>query len=367
VVATTCHRCARGTSYGADGTFTVPGYQNPVYPADAPDPYVLDHGHVHDDYWAFTTGDLFPMLHSSDLVHWSSAGTAMTARPAWALQSGDWHPWAPNVVEVAQACPGTSSTSCYVMYYVGLSTKTHANCVAVATSTTPGGPYVDHGPLSNGTLDASHRPLGCGDNQGYGMIDPSLFIDPSDGRPYLYVSEDFGCGPASSSCTAANSVLKPTISVIPLTSDYLRAAGPRTPLFSGDGGTWESADVPVPTVEGPSAVLREGTYYVLYSGGNWRSAYGMGYATASRPTGPFTKASSNPVLSRTSTVLSPGGGDALVTGPHGGTWLVYHARAGSFSDPRSLRTDTFSWGPAAPGGDKPVITGPTSTPQANQP
>jgi beta-xylosidase len=328
---------------------------------------VLDNGDGHHDYWAFTTGNLFPILHSSDLVHWTSAGTAMTARPAWVLQTGDWHPWSPNVVAVPRACPGTSSPSCYLMYYVGLSTKTRANCVAVATSTTPGGPYLDRGPLSDGTLDASHRPLGCGDEDGYGMIDPSLFVDPGDGRSYLYVSEDFGCPPPSTSCTAANGVLRPTISVIPLTSDYLRASGPRTPLFSGDGGTWESADVPVPTVEGPSALLHDGTYYLLYSGGNWRSAYAMGYATAASPTGPFTKASINPILSRTATVLSPGGADGLLIGPSGGTWLAYHARAGSYSDPRTLRMDPFSWRSEAPAPDAPEIAGPTSTPQPREP
>jgi beta-xylosidase len=367
VAATNCHRCARGTSYGADGTFTVPGYQNPVYAADAPDPYVLDNGDAHHDYRAFTTGNLFPLLRSSDLVHWTSVGTAMSDRPAWVLQSGDWHPWAPNVAAVSQPCPGTSSTSCYVMYYVGLSARTHANCVAIATATSPGGPYVDQGPLSGDALDASGRPVGCGDDHGYGVIDPSLFVDPGDHQPYLYVSEDFACAPTSSSCTSANSVLKPTISVIPLTSDYMHAAGPRKALFSGDGRTWEATDVAAPTVEGPAAMVHGGTYYLLYSGGNWRSAYGMGYATAPSPTGPFAKAPTNPTLSPTSAVLSPGGGDALVTGPHGGSWLMYHGRAGSYSNPRTLRVDPFSWRAAAPAPDTPVIGGPTSTPQGNQP
>lgn len=363
VVATTCHACRRGTIYGRDATFVVAGYQNPVYGDGEPDPYVLDNGGHHNDYWLYRTGNLFPMLHSRDLVHWSSAGTALSALPTWVVQSGDWHPWAPSVVNVSQPCPGTSSSSCYVMFYVGLSAQTDANCVAVATSTSPAGPFSDQGPLSNGTLDTSGRPIGCGDDSGFGVIDPSPFVDPATHLPYLYVSEDWACPQPSTYCTQTNGHLQPTISVIPLSSNFLQAAGPRTPLFSGDPGSWENAGTSVPTVEGPSALLHNGTYYVLYSGGNWRTTYGMGYATGPSPVGPFTKSSRNPILTRTATVLSPGGGDDLVTGPHGRTWLVYHGRSGSYAALRTLRIDPFSWTPTASGPDAPVISGPTSSPQ----
>jgi beta-xylosidase len=327
---------------------------------------VLDNNSAHHDYWAFTTGDLFPILHSSDLVHWTSAGTAMTALPGWVVPSGDWHPWAPHVVQLSVSCPGTSSPSCYVMYYVGLSARFNANCVAVATSTTPGGPYTDHGPLSNGALDASGRPIGCGDDQGYGQIDPSVYTDPSDGRSYLYVSEDFSCPAGSSTCTTAGSTLQPTISVIPLASNLLNAVGGRTPLFDGQAGTWEAAGVAVPTVEGPMMLLHNGTYYLLYSGGNWRSSYAMGYATASSPLGPFTR-STKPILASTASVIGPGGGDTPVTGPNGGTWMLYHGYAGTTAVARSLRLDPLSWQSAAGQPDVPVIGGPTSTAQAIRP
>ncbi len=248
------------------------------------------------------------------------------------------------------------------MFYVGLSASTDANCVAVATATNPGGPYSDRGPLTNGTLDAAGRPVGCGDDAGYGVIDPSPFIDPVSGQPFLYVSEDFACPPASASCTSSNSRLAPTISVIPLGGDFLEAIGPRTPLFSGTPGSWESAGVSVPTVEGPFTLFRNGTYYLLYSGGNWRGAYGMGYATGPSPTGPFTKVA--PVLAQTSAVLSPGGGDQPVIGPHGAMFLLYHARAGSDANPRTLRLDPFSWRAQSPSVQVPVVSGPTATPQA---
>jgi beta-xylosidase len=247
------------------------------------------------------------------------------------------------------------------MYYVALSAELNVNCIGVAVAPTPGGPYVDQGPLDiSGGSGPGGTPLGCGDAAGHGNIDPSPFVD-SDGKPYLYVSSDFACGGGSCS-------LKPTVSVIPLTADFLHASGARVPLFAGDPGTWEAAGVAAPTVEGPSVVLHDGTYYLFYSGGSWRAAYAMGYATASGPTGPFTKSPANPILSGTSTVLSPGGGDGLVTGPHGAMWTVYAARASSYLDPRTLRLDPFIWHSATGGGpDVPMIEGPTATPQPTQP
>lgn len=368
IVATNCRRCRRGTSRGRDLTLTVGGYENPAYPsADVADPYVLDNGGLHRDYWAFATGDLFPILHSTDLVHWASAGSAMSSRPAWVIRSGDWHPWAPSVVRAPESCPGTSSSSCYVMYYVGLSAQSGANCVAVATATAPGGPYTDLGPLTNGTSDASDRPVGCGDDSGYGEIDPSWFVDPRDGRLYLYISEDFACAPGSTACTAANSRLAPTISVIPMSRDFIHPSGPRVPLLSGAAGTWESSGLSVPTVEGPTVIAHEGLYYLMYSGGSWRSAYGMGYAVAMSPTGPFMKYPSNPILAQRASVMSTGGGDTPVVGPRGGTWIVYHGRSGSYAAGRTLRIDPFLWRPLPDAPDAPMIWGPTYTPQPFQP
>jgi beta-xylosidase len=113
--------------------------------------------------------------------------------------------------------------------------------------------------------------------------------------------------------------------------------------------------------------LHNGTYYLFYSGGNWRAAYGMGYATASSPTGPFTKARANPILAQTATVFSPGGGDQIVTGPHNGQWLVYHGRSSPDPAFRTLRIDPVTWTPSPGGPDTPVIGGPSSTPQPTQP
>ncbi|HTE59957.1 MAG TPA: family 43 glycosylhydrolase, partial [Solirubrobacteraceae bacterium] len=219
-------------------------YENPVAGSVA-DPAVVDAG---DGYYLYATGDLLPIWRSPDLVHWTNVGTAFTERPAWTVRSGDWHPWAPAVVR-------RPAPPCFVLYYTALhgTLTPRPHCVGVAVSSVPAGPFTDLGPLSSAD-GAGGCPIGCGDDAGYGNIDPAPFVD-ADGRAYLYVSTDRRCdGPGAG-------VLEPTISVIPLSDDLLHAAGPRTPLLKGDGG-WELSRG-VPLVEGPW-MERRGTRYHLF-------------------------------------------------------------------------------------------------------
>jgi Glycosyl hydrolases family 43 len=356
-----------GTSYGPDETFTTTGYYtNPAFSATAfPDPFVLDVGGTHSDYWAFATGDRFPLLHSTDLINWVPSGVALGVRPAWVVPTGDWHPWAPSVLPTPTACPGASAPGCFVMYYVGLSATYGANCIAVATSPTPGGPYTDQGPLDLPTPgqnigpNGTPIPLGCGDSAGKGNIDPSPLVAAS-GQPYLYVSTDRMC--SAGTCTPA-----PTLSAIPLTGDLMHAGGVRVPLVAGVPGSWEANGVPAPNVEGPFVEQHNGLYYLFYSGGSFQTAYGMGYAMSTSPTGPFTEAAGNPIFTDTASAFSPGGADTFVTGPHGGQWMVYAARLGSYAANRTLWIDPVVWQPSPGAPDVPVLAGPSSTPQPYQP
>jgi len=316
---------------------------------------VLDVGQSHSEYYAFSTGGGFPIRHSRDLVHWEPVGRAMRGRPSWALQTGDYHPWAPSVIERARPCPGP----CFVLFYVSL----HAdlapatNCIGVATSEAPGGPYIDRGPLEDAarSRDSNGRPLGCGDASGYSNIDPAPYVD-SDGKAYLYLSTANRCDPVSGACTPDRE-----IGVIDLSADLLTAIGPRKPVLLADRGGWEEAPF-APVVENPWVVKRGSTYFLLYSGGDYEGSYGMGYATASAPTGPFLKAVENPFLREIGPALSVGGG-MLVTGPRGGDWLVYHGREASLGDPRTLRIDPVLF----PAGSAVTAAGPTTTEQAARP
>lgn len=337
-------------------------YQNPVF-ADpgAPDPGVLDVGSAHSDYFVFSTGHLFPMLRSPDLVNWTRAGTALQARPGWAVPTGDWHPWAPSVIECDGPCPGTSGPRCFVLFHVALhgTLEPPTNCIGVAVSPLPEGPYRELGPLmfTGGGTDQNGRPPGCGDDAGYSNIDPAPYVD-GDGRAYLYLSTGRRCAEP-----APGAVCPPgrTISVIPLAPDLLTASGPRLPLFDAESAGWEVGSFG-PVVENPWPVKSGSTYVLFYSGGAYTGAYGMGYATSSSPTGPFVKSAGNPILAETADVLSPGGG-MLATGPRGGSWLVYHGRRGSHSNPRQLRIDPVRF----PTESTVAVDGPTSAPQPGAP
>jgi beta-xylosidase len=346
---TTCGGCAPGTGRGADATLTtraIGTYQNPVY-GGQPDPMAARAS----EYYVYGTGERFPIVRSNDLVHWSRAGTAMNRRPDWVPQDGQWNPWAPSVIEHQGACPGTSSGSCWLMYYTGLNRRFNLpdgnNCIGVAVSTSPAGPFTDTGILDTvpASTDSSGRPIGCGDDAGHSNIDAAPFVDPVTGDAYLYLSTGRN----------ASHVFQRTVSVIPLTGDMLHAAGPRQPLFTMTQ-PWE-----LDVVEAPWMVWHGGTYYLLYSGGRFSDAsYAMGYAIASSPTGPFTKSLTNPILAGKEDVVGPGGGSAVI-GPHGGDWLIYHGRAVA-GGARTLRVDPLVWDDTH---DPATVSvrGPTTDPQ----
>jgi hypothetical protein len=345
IVASTCGGCEAGTARGADATLRTAGittYQNPVY-GGLPDPMALE---VDGTYYAYGTGERFPMARSSDFVHWTGIGPAMTARPKWVPQTGEWNPWAPSVLRRDGACPGTGSSECFVMYYTGLnnSLAPPVNCIGVAVATSPSGPFADTGILDTDppSQDSSGRPIGCGDDNGHSNIDAAPFIDPATGSGYLYLST--GHEPSTA--------WRRTIGVMPLSEDRLHAAGPRTPLFSYSQ-PWEDI-----VVEAPWVTRHGDGYYLFYSGGVFTNdSYGLGYAYAQSPAGPFTKPADAQLMKTEQLVEGPGGG-SLVEGPHGGDWLVYHGRAAAGSA-RTLRVDPLKWG------SPPEVTvrGPSTTPR----
>ena len=349
----------RATSALATASAASVTYENPVHGSSFPDPGALRN--TSTDYYAYATGGGFPIIKSSDLVHWEQVGRAFSARPSWVVQSGDWHPWAPSVLRSPRSCPGTTSPGCYFMYYVGLSAQhTPAmHCVGVAWSLTASGPFTDLGPIQaeDGSTDPAGRPPGCGDAGGYSNIDPAPFVD-DDGTVYLYMSTGRRCvQPTTGTCP-----YEPVISVLAMADTPTQAVSDRKPLFGATPGSWEQEPGHAATVENPWVEKRGSTYYLFYSGGDYRASYGMGYATASSPTGgiaysAFAKSAHNPILRETDAVLSPGGGSVTV-GPDGGSWIVYHGRAGDYTQPRTLRIDPLFWP-----GSSIVTPGPTTGPQ----
>ncbi len=272
------------TLLGAFGVGDLaPGSTAPIFANDFPDPMVI---HAGSAYYAYSTetawekpGRIFPILRSTDLVNWTYVADALPGAPIWG--EGDW--WAPDVVQRG---------STYYLFYTGLNdAKVH--CLAVATASSPVGPFTDRGPLA------------CGDSSGSGYIDPMAYFDETGA--WLYFSVD---GPHHS------------ISVLPLSYDLLHVAGPRVELF-GVSQDWEHGPAWT-TVEGPYMVRHGDTYDLFYSGNDWRNDYAEGVATSSSPVGPFVKSLANPILEGGSGLKGPGGA-SLFTGPRGQTWMAYHA------------------------------------------
>ncbi len=91
-------------------------------------------------------------------------------------------------------------------------------------------------------------------------------------------------------------------------------------------------------VEGPWLLKENGVYYLMYSGSpSHESEYGIGYATAESPMGPFTKNPDNPILFTTSdssifgkTVYGPGH-HSVVDSADGRHWIYFHQNERKFN------------------------------------
>ena len=212
-------------------------------------------------------------------------------------------------------------------------------------------------------------------------IDPNVFFAPN-GRKYLYVSRnayrnwhwdtDLGKYIEESDIIAVplddawwNDPRGRTMPHIP--ASYRNAndkpGGPAGPRRDGyvqildydhDKQSWENADVNDYAKSGGekkdrrweegSTTLRwtDGRYYLTYSANNWETPeYGVGYAVADRPLGPWHKAPGNPILSQNARIgmYSTGHGD-LEASPDGRQlFYVHHGRPTPKTPERRLYTE----------------------------
>lgn len=147
-----------------------------------------------------------------------------------------------------------------------------------------------------------------------GAFDVDIFVDEDD-RPYLYF-------PARST---------EGIDVVPLDPQHPNRflAAPKR-LFGFDPShVWERYgemnEYPdVSWIEGPWMLKHEGTYYLQYSasGTQWLT-YATGMYMGKSATGPFAYAAVNPVLRKTSGVVTGTAHGSIVEGPDGNLWQFY--------------------------------------------
>jgi beta-xylosidase len=279
-----------------------PTVHGPVITGDWPDPEIV-RDPVSFRFFAFSTnvslfGDWWnvPVRSSSDLTDWTSAfaADALPSLPGWAVEG---RTWAPGVARISGR---------WVMYFTARHAASGRQCIGVATSQSPSGPYVPHGA----------QPLICQLSRG-GSIDASPTASP-DGTWWLtWKSDD-------------NALGRPThIWSSRLTADGLALAGATHHLLAA--GHAREAAWGTHVIEGPDLVVDAGRWWLLYGGGRWDTAsYFVHVAKCTGPAGPCTRVANpaSPWLDRSSGIPGPGG--ASVFRDAGNRWYAtFHGWRGA--------------------------------------
>lgn len=371
------------------------------------DPAVLK---TDDGYYLVATSndapDAFPILHSTDLEHWTHKGFVFPegSAPAWTAQGrfvGDF--WAPEMARV-----GDEYWLCYTARQ-----KNNALAIGLAKSASPTGPFVDIGqPLiarsavnTTGLPDDPTQPLQSG-----GVIDSHIFID-GDGTRYLFWKRDtngvwprplagllrqrpelierlfadevdrrtaafaaaiqpwangrrpmerfFLMGPLIEAVLASWDHVQAVLRDVPEAAAILDAM--QTPIhaqrLADDGRSLVGEDTVVLVndldweghlIEGPWVTYQDGRYWMFYAGNDFGTpAYGIGVAVADHPLGPYVK-QGQPLLRSTPSWWAPGHA-SVAPGLDGRPQLFFHAfvpGTGGYNAFRALLTARLRFGPA---------------------
>jgi len=116
--------------------------------------------------------------------------------------------------------------------------------------------------------------------------------------------------------------------------------------------------------EGPFVFKRGEVYYMTYSANHYAEPfYGIGYATAQSPLGPWSKSPLNPLVSQRPEIGVSGPGHNCVISSRDGKelYMIYHTHADP-TNPSSRRTVNMDRLSVQPDG-RLTFTGPTRTPQ----
>jgi beta-xylosidase len=279
---------------------------------DFPDPDVLLVGGTYYAYSTNTPGTNVQVATSPDAKKWTLSGKdALPTLPDWTTPGKTWAP------EVTELSPGR-----FVMYFTASNREPRLQCVNVAASDSPSGPFVASGTAA----------LFCPEGEG-GAIDAATFLD-RDGQRFLVAKNDGNC------CG-----LDTWLQLAPLSADGLSLeAKPRKVLKQGLA--WEGI-----LIEAPTLIRHGDRYFLFYSAGDYAGAnYEIGYASATSVFGPYKK-HPTPLLSTKSSrgrYTGPGGQD-VVTKPDGSTLLVFHSWAEGLAF-RGMNVLPLDWS-----GDGPVV------------
>lgn len=221
-------------------------YTNPVYKNSFPDPFVLK---FKGEYFAYCTGisrdgRVFGVLRSADLVNWIELPGAMHRLP-----NDSPHYWAPEVTY--------HNGKFYLYYSVGNETIME---IRVAVSDKPHGDFVDSGKSLT--------------NQDF-AIDAHVYRDTGS-KWYMFYATDF----LNHSHIGTGTVVDRMIDPFTLEGNPRPVTRARYDWQVYDPNRAEKGNVRWHTVEGPFVLQRKGTYFEMFSGGNWQNlSYGVSFAT----------------------------------------------------------------------------------------
>jgi len=261
------------------------------------DPFIMLHDGKYYAYGTLSENGIAVFV-SDDLQTWSvpagvPGGLALKKEDVWADR---WF-WAPEVYHV---------NGKFYMYY---SADEH---ICVATASSPLGPFTQE----------VQKPM-IEDEK---CIDNSLFID-DDGRPYLFFDR-FNDGL--------------NIWVAELEENLIDIKPETMHKCINVSQEWEKV---WPRVnEGSFVVKHNGVYYMTYSANSYESPfYGVGYATATAVTGPWTKSENNPILQKPGNLVGVGH-SAMFTDKDGKLRIVFHAHNSATKiHPRYMYISTVSF------------------------
>ncbi len=231
---------------------------------------------------------------TTDFVNWNDEGLVLRHGAAF----GDGVYKAANIVKYGDW---------YYLFYMAKSSALDTSVTAYASAKSPTGPFAN-----------AEKTALTGDSN---FIGGQPFVD-DDGKVYLIYARTTGGNKLyGSEITLENG--KATINLA--TEKMLLEPTEK----------WENAKASV--VECGYLVKHEGIYYLLYSGGNYNSTYGTGYATSTSPLGPYTKYEYNPILVSNDQAFGVGAATVFVS-PDGSEHFIAYLRNFSPTVVRPLLT-----------------------------
>ncbi len=242
-------------------------FANPVIHTESPDPGICYHkGDGY--YYLYNTNRR--TSRSKDLVNWDVLGNVLDTPGDIGMT------WAPEVSK-------RKKDGLFYMFY------TQDTRLYIAKASSPAGPFKHHaGPLLDRWSIDSH------------------FFQDDDGKEYIYWNEG-GCGGTSG------------IWMGELNSDLSAITSPKHCL--GDG-THPEGWITECVREAPQMLKHKNKYYLVYSGNGTGNNYGIGYATADSPAGPWTLNPGNPIMWDGKT--GPGHCSFTTTPDSSGMLVIYH-------------------------------------------